>query len=102
MHEAPTDVHGWAESALKGQPLDQNNALALLQGEGVDLMDLLAAAGRVRRHHHGNRVTIHVLDNVQNGACPEDCGYCGQSKDSSAPVQPYKLKSVEAIVADHR
>lgn len=73
-------------------------ARMLRDGDPFDLLALAEAAGRVRRRHFGRSVTIHVLDNVQNGACPEDCGYCGQSKDSSAPIQPYKLKSVDAIV----
>ena len=90
----------WRDAALADQPLSHDDALAILRGEGIDLLALLGAAGEVRRHHFGNTVTIHVLDNVQNGACPEDCGYCGQSKDSSAPIRPYKLKSVEAIVAE--
>jgi len=43
-------------------------------------------------------VQVHVLNNVQNGACPEDCGYCGQAKTSDAPIAAYKLKSREEIL----
>ena len=28
------------------------------------------------------KVMVHVLNNVQNGLCAEDCGYCSQNKDS--------------------
>lgn len=80
--------------------IDRDEAEALLRGEGVDLLDLVQRAGAIRRHHFGNTVSIHVLDNVRNGACPEDCGYCGQSKVSKAPVKPYRIKAVEEIVAD--
>jgi biotin synthase len=94
------DYPRWADAGCAGQAIEPNDARAILNGAGLDLMELLAAAGRVRRHHYGNTVSIHVLDNIRSGACPEDCGYCGQSKDSTAPLKPYKLKSVDQIVAD--
>ncbi len=90
----------WAALGLDDQPITRDDALRIVRGDGVDLMPLLDAAGRVRRRYFGNTVSVHVLDNVQNGACPEDCGYCGQSADSDAPLKPYKLKGVDDIVAD--
>jgi len=96
----PMDYAAWAERALTDQPIDRDAAEAILRDPDLDLMGLLAASGRVRRHYCGNEVSIHILDNVRNGACPEDCGYCGQSRDSDAPIQAYKIKSVEDIVAD--
>lgn len=90
----------WIQAGLEDQPIDRSDALKILQGDTVDLMSLLHAAGTVRRRYFQNKVTVHILDNVQNGACPEDCHYCGQSKDSEADIQPYKLKSVDEIVAD--
>jgi biotin synthase len=102
MSEAPStkSYQRWAAAALDGQILERANALALLGDEGVELLSLLEAAGQVRHAQFGRTVTIHVLDNVRNGACPEDCGYCGQSRDSDAPIKAYKLKSVDDIVAD--
>jgi len=90
----------WSEAGLADRPISRDDARLILDGRDLDLMALLAAAGRVRRRYFGNTVSVHILDNVRNGACPEDCGYCGQSKDSEAPVEPYKLKSVDEIVAD--
>jgi biotin synthase len=43
---------------------------------------------------------VHILNNVQNGLCPEDCGYCSQSRDSKAPLRKYPLKSDEQILAE--
>jgi len=99
MHDADRYTR-WRDAALAGDLLDRADAGAILAGDGIELLSLLEAARAVRRHHCGDTVSIHVLDNVQNGACPEDCGYCGQSKDSGAPIKPYKLKSVDDIVAD--
>lgn len=91
----------WAAAARNNQSIDRDVALSILDGDGAfPLLPLLETAGRVRRAFHGLGVTIHILDNVQNGACPEDCGYCGQSKVSDAPIQPYKLKSVDEIVRE--
>ena len=89
------------EAGLRDESLPRSLAAALLTDAArFPLLPLLDAAGRIRRHYFGNRVQVHQLHNVQNGACPEDCGYCGQSKDSDAPIQPYKLKSREEIVAE--
>ncbi len=93
-------LDAWADAACADVAIDAEAARRILADPAIDLMALLAAAGRVRRHYHGHTVSIHVLDNVRNGACPEDCGYCGQSKDSDAPVQPYKLKDPRAIIED--
>ena len=43
---------------------------------------------------------VHVLNNVQNGLCPEDCGYCSQNKDSDAAIRKYAMKSDDAIMAE--
>ena len=90
----------WQQAGLENRGLERDDALAICHGEGIDLLKLVDAAGTVRRHFFDRQVTIHVLDNVRNGACPEDCGYCGQSRDSDAPIRPYKLKPVSDIVAE--
>lgn len=90
----------WAALGCDDQPIERADAAAILDGRSVDLLRLLDAAGRVRRKYFGQTVTIHVLDNVRNGACPEDCGYCGQSSESDAAIKPYKIKSVDEIVRD--
>jgi biotin synthase len=43
---------------------------------------------------------VHVLNNVQNGLCPEDCGYCSQNRDSTAAIRPYPMKSREEILSE--
>lgn len=90
----------WVQAGIAGDPIDRAAAESILQDPDLDLFALLHAAGRVRTHYHGRRVQVHQLNNVQNGACPEDCGYCGQSRDSTAPIQPYRLKPREEIIAE--
>ena len=96
---APDATARWADAALRGEALSEPDARRVLGDGSIALIDLVQAAGRVRRHHCGDTVSVHVLDNVQSGACPEDCAYCGQSRVSEAPIQPWKLKPAEQIVA---
>jgi len=94
-----------AERALAGEPLDTATALALLidgADEHIALPDLLAAAYAVRKHHFGNAVRVHVLNNAQNGHCPEDCSYCTQAKTSKADINPYPMKSPDEMLAEAR
>jgi biotin synthase len=43
---------------------------------------------------------VHVLNNVQNGLCPEDCGYCSQSKRSDSAIRKYPMKSEGEILEE--
>ncbi len=71
-------------------------ALAILQGEG-SLLSVVSRASEERFRYFGNKVRIHILDNVKNGHCPEDCGYCAQRKSGNSGIQEYSLKSAEQI-----
>jgi biotin synthase len=87
-----------AERALRDEPPGEAQALWILDGEDVELLPLLHAAFEPRRRHFGRKVMVHVLNNVQNGLCPEDCGYCSQSKVSTSAIRKYPLKSDEEIL----
>jgi len=89
-----------AERALRGEAPSTNEALWILEGRDVDLLPLLHAAYVPRRHHFGRRVMVHMLNNVQNGLCPEDCGYCSQNRDSKAEIRKYAIKSDDEILAE--
>ncbi len=89
-----------AERAVDGFPPSFDEAVALIDGHDVELLQLVHAAYVPRRHHFGRKVAVHVLNNVQNGLCPEDCGYCSQNKDSNAAVRQYPMKSEEEIYAE--
>ena len=72
----------YADQALSGVLLDRADLHAILQTPNDAILPLLHAAFRVRRHHFGRTVQIHVLMNAKSGLCPEDCGYCSQSSVS--------------------
>jgi len=91
----------FVEMGIADEAIEREDARELLRGDPhADLWPLVHAAGLVRRHHFGDGVRVHRLTNVKSGACPEDCGYCGQSKDSEAPIKAYKLQSKESILAE--
>jgi biotin synthase len=88
----------FADRALAGELLSRDEARAVLAAPDDALLDQLAAAHRVRRHHWGNRVRLHFLLNAQSGLCPEDCGYCSQSKVSAAEIEKYPMLAREKIL----
>jgi len=89
-----------AARALRDEPPSEAEALWILEAPDVELLPLLHAAFEPRRRHFGRGVMVHVLNNVQNGLCPEDCGYCSQSRDSSAAIRKYPIKSDAEILAE--
>jgi biotin synthase len=76
--------------------------LRVLTDDGLDLFDLLHAAYVVRRTRHGKTVQVHILNNAQNGNCPEDCAYCTQARSSQADIEDYPIKSEAEILEEAR
>lgn len=77
----------------------RDEALQILHGE-TPLYRALAAAAELREKYFGKTVRIHILDNIQNGRCAEDCGYCAQRKGAESGIEFYPLKDSEAIFAE--
>jgi biotin synthase len=88
-----------ADKSLAGEIITREEAHAVLYAPDDALLEQLAAAYRVRRAAWGNRVRLHFLLNAQSGLCPEDCGYCSQSKISSAEIEKYPMMAAERIMA---
>ncbi len=100
MHDAHAPYTRLAERALAGEAPSRAEALWVLDAPEVELLPLLHAAYRPREKHFGRTVMVHVLNNVQNGLCPEDCGYCAQSKRSEAAIRKYPMKGEAEILAE--
>lgn len=99
--DIPDDFYdNLASAALAGRSIDDKAALDILTAKPIDLFNLLHAAYRVRRHFWGKDVTIHIINNVQNGLCSQDCRYCAQSKTSQALIETYPIKSDTEIMAE--
>lgn len=96
------DLDWVVAETLAGRELERNAALALLNCPDGRLNDLLAATLKVREAHHGRRVKVCMLRNARSGVCPEDCGYCSQSKVSKADIPVYKLQTAGMLVEGAR
>ncbi len=91
-----------AERALRGEAISREEALQVLAVPEEELLDLVAACYRVRRHYHGMRIKLNMLINAKSGLCAEDCGYCSQSVLSQTGVDRYTLQSAEVLVEGAR
>jgi len=79
----------WATDVLAGEAIDRTQALAILNSSDEELMDVLSAANRIRRHHFGKTVQLYFLMN---------CHYCSQSKVSDAPIPKYTILSRDKLL----
>jgi biotin synthase len=77
-----------ADKAMRLEAPSRAEALAVLSDEH-DLLDVVAAAGRVRRHFFGYRVKLNTIINMKSGLCPEDCSYCSQRLGSASDILKY-------------
>ena len=99
--DASVHTNRWqamASRVLSGGAIDRDDARAILESSDVELLDVLAAAWRVRHHSFGNTVQLFFLMNAKSGLCPEDCGYCSQSKVSEAEIPRYNLLSAPKLM----
>jgi biotin synthase len=92
------DLDRIVEQVLAGAELERETARAILSCPDERLSDLLAATLKVREAGFGRRVKLCMLRNARSGICPEDCGYCSQSRVSKADIPVYKLQSVGQLV----
>jgi biotin synthase len=88
------------DKGLRRELPTREEALAVLATPDEELLDVVAAAGRVRRAWFGRRVKLNYLVNLKSGLCPEDCSYCSQRLGSKADILTYTwLKPQEAAAA---
>ncbi|MET7765171.1 biotin synthase BioB [Streptomyces sp. NPDC005393] len=88
------------EKGSRRETPTREEALAVLATSDDDVLDVVAAAGKVRRAWFGRRVKLNYLVNLKSGLCPEDCSYCSQRLGSKAEILKYTwLKPDEAAAA---
>jgi biotin synthase len=86
------------EKALARELPTWDEALKVLASPDDELMDVVAAAFKVRLRYFGRRVKLNYLVNIKSGLCPEDCFYCSQRLGSAADVLKYTwLKPDEVL-----
>jgi biotin synthase len=86
--------------SLNGELIDDATSLRILEDPEIDLFPLLNAAYTIRKEYWGKEVQIHILNNAQNGHCPEDCSYCSQAKTAETDIESYRMKPDEEILEE--
>ncbi|UZJ23498.1 biotin synthase BioB [Rhodococcus antarcticus] len=71
----------------RGEPLTQEQVLAVLRLPDSELDDLLALAHDVRMRWCGPEVEVEGIISLKTGGCPEDCHFCSQSGLFTSPVR---------------
>jgi biotin synthase len=95
-----TFYHELTTMSLQGELLSDAYCAKILTASEVDLLPLLDAAYQVRKTYFQNTVQLHILNNAQNGYCPEDCHYCAQASSATANIEAYPLKPDAEILAE--
>lgn len=91
-----------ADRVLQGDLLERSVASEVLAADDLEIPALLAATFRVRYRYFGRKVQLYFLENVKSGLCPEDCGYCSQSKVSEADIPRYVMSDEKTLLAGAR
>jgi biotin synthase len=91
MSQTIANWEALADQSLAGGSISRQDALEVLRADDSEVLGILAAAYRVRREYFGKTVQLYFLMNAKSGLCPEDCGYCSQSKIADTPVAKYTI-----------
>ncbi|MCH7978119.1 MAG: biotin synthase BioB [Acidobacteria bacterium] len=94
--------HQLSERVLQGKQISREEALHVLAVPQEELLELISACYRVRRHYHGQKIKLNMLINAKSGLCAEDCSYCSQSIVSKTGVERYPLQSREVLLEGAR
>ncbi|MDQ1536267.1 MAG: biotin synthase, partial [Actinomycetota bacterium] len=83
----------------RGEALDYEQLVEVLQTDDEQLPDLLALAHEVRLKWCGPDVEVEGIVSLKTGGCPEDCHFCGQSGLFASPVRSVWLDVPELVKA---
>lgn len=75
--------------------------MKIYEDTNIDTLDLLNEAYILRKHYFGKKVKLNMILNAKSGICPENCGYCGQSRDIKQK-QRYALIPEEKLSMEQR
>jgi len=85
------------ETVAAGGEISPTEAETLIRLDGPDVMDLMAAANRIRHQFTGDEVHLCSIVNTKSGGCTEDCAFCAQASRFAAPIDNYGLLDSAAV-----
>ncbi|MEB6243805.1 biotin synthase BioB [Staphylococcus gallinarum] len=85
-----------AKRILEGDALTPSEAYEIYTDTAIDTLEMVDQAYQLRKHYYGHKVKLNMILNAKSGICPEDCGYCGQSRDMKKKTR-YGLVDKEKI-----
>ncbi len=85
----------------RGVPLDESQALTVLELPDDRVPDALALAHEVRMRWCGPAVEVEGIVSIKTGGCPEDCHFCSQSGRFETPVRAVRLDIPALVRAAH-
>jgi biotin synthase len=99
-----TDILSTAREQVldEGVPLDESQALAVLELSDDRVPDALALAHEVRMRWCGPEVEVEGIVSIKTGGCPEDCHFCSQSGQFHTPVRAVRLDIPALVRAAHQ
>ncbi len=86
-----------ADKVLAGFSISRSDAFQIVSASDSETLSIVEQAARIREHFWQNRVRLYMLLNAKSGLCPEDCGYCSQSRDSKASISKYPFLPEEIV-----
>ncbi len=88
-----------ANRVLEGYEINKEEAISILESPDDGILNLMDAAFQIRKHYFGKKVKLNMIISTKTGYCPENCGYCAQSINSTAPIEKNTMMTKAQIVA---
>ena len=88
-----------AKKVVNGYEINKEEALSILTSSDEEILALMNGSFFIRRHYFGKKVKLNMIISTKTGNCPETCGYCSQSSESTAPIEKYTMMTKSDIVA---
>lgn len=88
-----------ANKVIDGYVISEEEAYTILQTDDADVLSLMHGAYQIRSHYFSNKVKLNMILSTKTGFCPENCGYCSQSIESTAPIEKYTMMTKDEIVS---
>lgn len=79
------------------EEITKEEALALVNLKGNNLLYLFAAADKIRNKYCGNILETCTITNAKSGKCSEDCKFCSQSAWYNTDTKSYPIKDKKTL-----